>query len=312
MAWAGDVRSLHPRKLLLEYCSLMRTADARPLIACITFSTVAGGSLGWLLQLATYPHVAGPRQAALWGAAAGAAAVALVLAARPIRRPQSAIVPWGAYSCGVVSTATVMAVCALLWLHWFDQGLLQVFHAWAVVHPRRHAMALAVWQVRYVAAAVGLLLFAYLLLSESTAARCRAGVGALLLSAFGAAVVVGGQPAIRAYAPMSHGLDTNAASVVHVMRKVAAWQLQWPQHGATDWHNCPWHAGLLALHRTAGDAVAYEHVLAMSERQGWQLGPQRDMADDQCIGSIYLDLGWDERQPQRMATTAAEVRRASR
>jgi hypothetical protein len=276
------------------------------LVAAAAALGAAGGlALGLLLHRATYPHLVLPSRAAAWGLGTGATAGLLaVLVLRLPRPPRSDVAACAlAFAAGVVGVAGVMAAGALTWRSLFDSGILETFSAGAVLNPRRHAMALAAWRLRYAAGAFGILLCAWMLCRGSVSSRWRMTLAAMGFGAFAGALAAVAAPAYRAYGPVSHSNSTDPASVLRLMRKVAHWQLEHPRHRPTDWHNCPWHAGLLALHQASGDARYREHLLRTGEALGWQLGPQPRLADDQCIGSVYLDLYRDANDPRMIQAT---------
>jgi hypothetical protein len=228
-------------------------------------------------------------------------AVLVLTLARPRRTDVAACVL--AFAVGVVGVGVVMAAGALTWRSLFDSGVLEAFPAGSVVNPRRHAMALAAWQLRETAAAFGILLCAWVLCRGSLSRAWGRTLAALAACAFAGAVAVVAVPVAQVFAPVSHSGATDASSVLALMHKVADWQLKHPRHMPTDWHNCPWHAGLLALHRASGDERYREHLLRTGEALGWQLGPQQRLADDHCIGSVYLDLFREAHDPRMIEAT---------
>jgi unsaturated rhamnogalacturonyl hydrolase len=279
----------------------------------------AGGlALGLLLQRFTYPHIATWGGATAWGAAVGLVAALLAGAVmkprRPWRKEARACLP--AFGVGIVGVTAVMAAGAWAGMAMFDAGIERAFIGPEGVNPRRQTMAHSAWGLRHAAAVFGILLCAWWLCRQTAARMLRKAMGALTVMALLGATLVAAAPAYRAAAPADHSCATDEASVLALMRKVADWQLQRPRHRPTDWHNCPLHAGLLALYRSSGDVRYRDHLLRTGEALRWQLGPQPRLADDHCIGAIYLDLHaqtpyprWIDATRQRFDALMASPRR---
>ena len=107
-------------------------------------------------------------------------------------------------------------------------------------------------------------------------------------------------------APLLHG-QTPAAEpgpreVLSVMEKVADWQLANPSgHGETDWTQAAGDAGFMALAGISREARFRAAMLALAERNQWQLGPRMYHADDHCIGQTYAELYMAYRDPRMIS-----------
>jgi len=91
-----------------------------------------------------------------------------------------------------------------------------------------------------------------------------------------------------------------------LMKKVADWQLDhWAKQGmkwpAYDWVNAVCYTGISALARVSGDSNYYRWLYAIGEKQDWNTGPHRTMADDYCIGELYSELYTHYREPRMLA-----------
>ena len=107
-------------------------------------------------------------------------------------------------------------------------------------------------------------------------------------------------------APLLHG-QTPAAEpgpreVLSVMEKVADWQLANPSgHGETDWTQAAGDAGFMALAGISREARFRAAMLALAERNQWQLGPRMYHADDHGIGQTYAELYTAYRDPRMIS-----------
>jgi len=107
-------------------------------------------------------------------------------------------------------------------------------------------------------------------------------------------------------APLLHGQSSAAGGgpreVISVMERVADWQLAHPSsHGETDWTQAAGDAGFMALAGISGEARFREAMLALAERNQWQLGPRMYHADDHCIGQTYAELYMAYRDPRMIS-----------
>ena len=85
--------------------------------------------------------------------------------------------------------------------------------------------------------------------------------------------------------------DFKPAAILTAMQRVADWQLAHPStNRPTAWEQGAGDAGFMALAGISGDLKYREAMLAMGETNGWQTGPRKYMADDQCVGQTYAEL----------------------
>lgn len=87
--------------------------------------------------------------------------------------------------------------------------------------------------------------------------------------------------------------------VLEVMKRVGDWQLAHPsQHPPTDWTQAAGYAGIMALAETSGDSKYREAIVAMGEKNQWQLGPRIFHPDDHAVGQTYAELYLVYRDPK--------------
>ncbi|HEY1792964.1 MAG TPA: glycoside hydrolase family 88 protein [Opitutaceae bacterium] len=92
------------------------------------------------------------------------------------------------------------------------------------------------------------------------------------------------------------------SEILTTLEKVADWQLAHPSaHPATDWTQAAGDAGMMALAGISGSPRYEDAMLAMAERNGWQLGPRMYHADDHCVGQTYAELYLLYRDPRMIA-----------
>lgn len=94
--------------------------------------------------------------------------------------------------------------------------------------------------------------------------------------------------------------------VLHTMKKVADWQLQyWDTAGYKypkwDWTNATGYTGLFALSKMSGDTTYSGRLMQIGEELGWDTGPRRFFADDYCIGQTYSLLYREHKNPVMIA-----------
>jgi rhamnogalacturonyl hydrolase YesR len=96
--------------------------------------------------------------------------------------------------------------------------------------------------------------------------------------------------------------DITPKAVLDVMQRVADWQLANPSsHKPTDWTQGAFDAGLMALVGISGDVKYRDAALAIADKNNWQLGPRKYMADDECVGQMYAELYLLYRDPKMIA-----------
>jgi rhamnogalacturonyl hydrolase YesR len=265
-------------------------------IAQVGVGVVCGGIfglvVGLMLEQLTSPQLANWVATAGWGAGLGLVAGLMCSGfPRPVTSCRNdAITCGGAFAAGLLGFAVLMAAGASVGMALFDAGIERAFVTPDSVRPRLQTMARGAWELRHAAAAFGFILFAWALCRSCLSCRWHSSLAALGLVVMTSAVAVMAAPVYRAFATPSHSSATDHRSVLALMHKVAVWQLKHPRHGPTEWHNCPWHEGLLALHRASGEPRYLDHLMRMGEVLHWQLGPQPWRADDYCIGGVYMDL----------------------
>ncbi|MCF7972371.1 MAG: DUF4861 family protein [Phycisphaerae bacterium] len=92
--------------------------------------------------------------------------------------------------------------------------------------------------------------------------------------------------------------DMNERAIVRVMTQVADWQLANPgTHATTDWTQGALYAGLSAWARMADTETYTQALMAVGDKNEWQLGRRLYHADDHCVGQMYLDLFKQVRNP---------------
>ena len=74
------------------------------------------------------------------------------------------------------------------------------------------------------------------------------------------------------------------------MLKVADWQLKNPKHELFDWTNGAFYAGVFAAYETTKSPEIMKALMAMGEKNNWQIGKRFDHADDIVISQTYIDL----------------------
>ena len=113
--------------------------------------------------------------------------------------------------------------------------------------------------------------------------------------------------------PLSMAADSpterlRPVDVLSVMERVADWQLAHPSaHSSTDWTQSAGDAGMMALAGISGNPKYRDALLAMSEANGWKLGPRIYNADDLAIGQTYAGLYFLYRDPKMIAPLRARL-----
>jgi rhamnogalacturonyl hydrolase YesR len=98
------------------------------------------------------------------------------------------------------------------------------------------------------------------------------------------------------------------AAIDKAVRKVADWQLARAQpYFDRIWTWSVLYTGFLAASRSTGDPKYREAMLAMSKKFDWQLRSRMPNADDQSVGSTYLELDMLAPDPTKIAPTRAEL-----
>jgi rhamnogalacturonyl hydrolase YesR len=114
-------------------------------------------------------------------------------------------------------------------------------------------------------------------------------------------VAISGLMRLPAFA-QANSAEISPPAVLAVMQQVAGWQLAHPStHRETDWTQAAGDAGFMALAGISGDAKYRDAMLAMGERNQWELGPRPRHADDHAVGQTYAELYLLYRDPQMIA-----------
>ena len=93
--------------------------------------------------------------------------------------------------------------------------------------------------------------------------------------------------------------EIEPAAILNVMERVGDWQLAHPsRHSPTDWTQAAGYAGIMALGGISGESKYRDAILAMAERNHWQLGPRKLHADDHAVGQTYAELYLQYRDPK--------------
>ncbi|NYE63189.1 rhamnogalacturonyl hydrolase YesR [Duganella sp. 1224] len=119
-----------------------------------------------------------------------------------------------------------------------------------------------------------------------------------------------GAPAIAADAPAAMAAAPSAAinpkAVLSAMERVADWQLANPsQHRPDDWTQAVGYNGIMALANISGSAKYRDAMIAMGEKNNWQLGPNHYHADDHIVGQTYAELYLQTHDPKMIAPMRA-------
>jgi len=92
-------------------------------------------------------------------------------------------------------------------------------------------------------------------------------------------------------ASLGHAGEPRRAEVLAVLERAADWQLAHPgRWKADEWHNGAFYTGVMALAGLSASPRFHDAMMAVGEKQQWQLGPRPYHADDHCIGQMYAEL----------------------
>jgi len=104
------------------------------------------------------------------------------------------------------------------------------------------------------------------------------------------------------FATVGWGGEPTRADVLAVMERVGDWQLAHPSHWRADeWHNGALYTGVMALARISASPRFHAAMVAVGEKQQWQLGPRTYHADDHCIGQMYAELYFKDHEARMIA-----------
>jgi len=101
-------------------------------------------------------------------------------------------------------------------------------------------------------------------------------------------------------------------SVVRLMKKVAAWQLEnWKTEGMRapkwDWTNAAAYTGFMALDKVSSDSNWRKAMYGIAESINWLTGPRKMMADDYCVAQLYAALYQLYHEPKMIASFMAQA-----
>ncbi|HMP94470.1 MAG TPA: glycoside hydrolase family 88 protein, partial [Phnomibacter sp.] len=108
---------------------------------------------------------------------------------------------------------------------------------------------------------------------------------------------------LMAVAQKKSSKNLSPDSIMHLMERVANWQInefaekrnQWP---TTDWTNGALYAGLMELALLNNSGGHYEDFLIkIGNQNNWNTGRRRLFADDYCVGQLYAQLYMQKKEP---------------
>lgn len=95
---------------------------------------------------------------------------------------------------------------------------------------------------------------------------------------------------------------TRHPEVLAVMERVGDWQLANPgRWKADEWHNGALYTGVMALAEISASPRFRDAMVAVGEKQKWQLASRPYHADDHCIGQMYAELYLKDRDAKKIA-----------
>lgn len=112
------------------------------------------------------------------------------------------------------------------------------------------------------------------------------------------------------------GAGQGAEDVRGVMRKVFDWQVAHPTtaqypigeaKGDRGWVHGAFLTGVMEAYRGTDDSAYVDYATKSAERNGWQLGPRPEHADDHIVGQTYLELNALAPNPEHIAATKAGI-----
>ncbi|WP_182915755.1 glycoside hydrolase family 88 protein [Massilia cavernae] len=114
------------------------------------------------------------------------------------------------------------------------------------------------------------------------------------------------QPAAAVKPAAAVNQADSPAQVLDLMQRVADWQLAHPStHPEDDWTQAVGDAGMMALVGISGERRYRDAMVAIGERNEWQLGPRIYHADDHIVGQTYAELYLQMREPKMIAAMRA-------
>jgi rhamnogalacturonyl hydrolase YesR len=110
-------------------------------------------------------------------------------------------------------------------------------------------------------------------------------------------------PAVQAALPPA---AINPKAVLSTMERVADWQLANPsKHRPDDWTQAVGYNGIMALANISGSSKYRDAMIAMGEKNNWNLGPNHYHADDHIVGQTYAELYLQTHDPKMIAPMRA-------
>ena len=104
------------------------------------------------------------------------------------------------------------------------------------------------------------------------------------------------------FVPPGRGVEPLRSEVLGVMERAADWQLAHPASWKADeWQNGAFYTGVMALAGLSASPRFHDAMVAVGEKQKWQLGPRAYHADDHCIGQMYAELFVRDGHPAMIA-----------
>jgi rhamnogalacturonyl hydrolase YesR len=98
----------------------------------------------------------------------------------------------------------------------------------------------------------------------------------------------------------------NPKAVLSTMERVADWQLANPsKHRPDDWTQAVGYNGIMALANISGSSKYRDAMIAMGEKNNWNLGPNHYHADDHIVGQTYAELYLQTHDPKMIAPMRA-------
>ena len=92
------------------------------------------------------------------------------------------------------------------------------------------------------------------------------------------------------------------------MRKVGDWELAHSQENfSQDWTFAALYRGYVAAAKSLQDDQYRDAMIAVGNKFDWQLGPRKTHADDQAIGTVYLDLYRQTHDAKMLEPTKSEM-----
>ena len=100
-------------------------------------------------------------------------------------------------------------------------------------------------------------------------------------------------------------------TVVSIMKRVCNWQLAHPvainAKAESAWARSAFYTGVMATYFTTGKKRYLRQSMRWADEsrwggsRGWQVGPNRRLADDQACGHAYLEIYFLKRNPAMIA-----------